>query len=55
MTDKNKLEYTRVPSYRDYISEEYSKQKSDDKHGIDCLILILLLIILSSLIEGLLS
>lgn len=55
MTDKNKLEYTRVPSYRDYISEEYYNQKADDKHGVECLVLIILLIILSGLIEGLLS
>lgn len=55
MNNKPKLEYTRVPSYRDYISEEYSNQKANDKHGIECLVLILLLIILSGLIEGLLT
>lgn len=47
------LEYIRLPDHKDWISHGYIKQKSDDKHGIDCLILILLIIVLSGLVERL--
>ena len=39
-------------AWHSWISHGYIKQKSDDRHGIDCLILILLLIVLSSVIEN---